>query len=267
MRQFSPIHYGLKSLASIKIVWLLGITYIYISLYSLLLLTRKGEWSDYGFFDLLANVSGITGSTNGNMFIITGIPMTYILIVLLIERNEHTIYTLKFKSRFQIWHSQVITAFSISLSMTVIIIALSSLISAHLVGTQNTWLLESGTISKIINNHEKFQSILGNITSMRIIVWIFITKFLGFWFITMLVLLLKQLIRSNAVIVILLIALAGLDMTHLIPYPVFTGAASLSLLDWLHPINLVYRCLYLVIISLILYGIGGLLYERKDFLS
>lgn len=267
MRQFSPIRYGLKSLTSIKIVWLLSITYIYISLYSLLLLTRKGEWSDFGFFDLLANISGITGSTNINMFIITGIPITFILIILLIERNERTIYTLKFKSRFQIWHTQVITAIWISLSMTVIIIALSSLISAYLVGIQNTWLSESGTIGKMVKDHEKFQSILENITSTRIIFWIFITKFLGFLFITMFVLLFKQLIRSNTVIVIILIALAGVDMTHLFPFPIFIGAASLTLIDWLHPSNLVYRCLYLMIVSLILYGIGGMLFERKDFLS
>lgn len=85
--------------------------------------------------------------------------------------------------------------------------------------------------------------------------------------IAFLTLFLNQFIKSGAVIMMILIVLAGLDQTGLLSVPVFTWTATLSLKNWLDPMVTIYRVIYLVIISIVLYGVTGSLYKRKDFLS
>jgi hypothetical protein len=236
-------------------------------LLGLSLLAREGQWSHRGVYDLVANVSGITGSTNQNMFIFVGIPLIVTILTQLIEKNEQALYVMKFKSRFGTWHSQVVSAICLSLVLTCLIVGISIVIGGSLVGIRNTWLDSEGTISKVLQNKEGFSSILVHLSTLKIITTVFVSKFLGFLLISLFTLFLKYFIKSGALIMIIMIAIAGVDLTGILPVPIFTGAASLSLLNWLNPMTTLFHCIYLLIAAAVFYGITGMLYERKDFLS
>ncbi|GAE48050.1 hypothetical protein [Mesobacillus boroniphilus] len=76
--------------------------------------------------------------------------------------------------------------------LAILILGISFLIGGMLVGWDNTWLSSKGTISILLDDEEKFQSIRENLSSTRIILTIFITKLLGFLMISMAVLFLKD---------------------------------------------------------------------------
>ncbi|PLR78601.1 hypothetical protein CU633_05070 [Bacillus sp. V3-13] len=267
MKPFNVFRTSIRELFSDKKIWLLASIYCLFTLFCLMLIARRGAWSDRGIFDLIADVWGNLGSTNHQMFIIVAIPVIVTLLTQLIEKNERALNVITFGSRFRTWHAHVISAICLSFILTFIIVAISFLVGGLLVGTTNTWLIPSGTISELLNNKEHFLSIVSNIATYNIVFTIFITKFLGFLMISFCVLFLKQFIRNAALIMIILIGLAGLDQTGVLPVQLFTWNATLSIHNWLEPTITFYRCIYLFVISLVLYGITGWLYERKDFLS
>lgn len=267
MKPSKLLRVSLSSLFSFKGLWLFFLIYSFVTTYCLLIIARKGSWSHRGIFDLISYVDGIHGSTNQLMFIIVAIPFITTLMTQLVGRNEKSLHALKYGSRFRTWHANVIAAISLSFILTCLILAISFLGGALLVGTTNTWLSGDGTISQLLNNKTQFQSIVPHLATYKMVLTIFITKFLGFLLIAFLTLFLKYFIKSGALIMTIFIALAGIDLYGILPVPIFTRTASLALPDWLHPMTILYHCTYLAVASFVLYGVTGLLYERKDFLS
>lgn len=267
MKPSKIIKLGLKGLLFEKKVWQIGVVYSVIILICLLMIAQKGQWSNRGIFDLIADIQGINGSTNQNMFMLVAIPFIVTVLTQLVDRNEQSLHVIKIGTRFHAWHVNVISAISLSLLLTLFILIISFLGGAWLVGTTNTWLSPSGTISKTLQNKGLFQSVIPHISTYKIVLTLFITKFLGFLTISFLTLFFKQFIRRGALIIMILIALAGVDIFVTLPFPIFTAAASLLLQNWLTPMITVYHCIYLAVASMVLYGVTGLLYERKDFLS
>lgn len=250
-----------------KKIWLMGSTYCLIAITCLLIITRQGARLHRGIFDLMADLHGLMGSTNQLMFIVVGIPFIVTLVSHFFERNERGMSVVKLGSRFRTWHVHVISAICLSFILTCLILVISFLIGGCLVGLENTWLSRTGTVSKILHNKGDFQSVLTHLSTYKIILTLFITKLLGFMMISFLTLFFKQFIKSSALIMIIFIALAGIDQLSSLPIPFFTRMASLTIKNWLDPMITIYHSLYFFIVSLILYGLTGFLYERKDFLS
>jgi hypothetical protein len=258
------------------------ITYLYslikpvggwMSLYSLLIIICLLSIAHYeygstqiGIFDLIASIRGAEGSTNHFMFMFLGIPVIVTVLTHAIRNIENSRFLLHMKSRFQIYHTQVFLAFGISLFLTVFLLILSFLIGNVLVGMENTWLSPSGTIMELIQEPKKFQSIIDNLASERIVFLLFLTKFLGFLMISFCTLFLYQFTKSSPLIMIILLILSAIDHIGIFPIPIFTWNAILSINDWLEPITTVYHSVLLIVISLCFYGITGWLYERKDFI-
>lgn len=245
----------------------MGCLYCLLVLTFLLEIAKGAPGKDLGIFDLLANLHGLEGSTNLLMFILVGIPLIVILNVQFIERIEKGRFVLKSGNRFRLWHAQVISAVCISFLMTCIVLAISLLIGGMFVGWQNTWLSSSGTISKMLHNQAHFQAIVPHLATYKVISTLFVTKFLGFMMIAFFTLFLKRWIKNNALIMIVMIALTGIDRLGSLPVPFFTLTATLYIRDWISPMLTVYHCIYLFIVSLVLYGVTGVMYERKDFVS
>ncbi|MDC3414317.1 hypothetical protein NC797_14895 [Aquibacillus sp. 3ASR75-11] len=266
MKPYKIIRISIKELFTFKKIWLAIIVYCFVVLPSLMLIARNGAWSDRGIFDLIADVGGALGSTNHHMFYIVAIPIIVTIITQLIEKHEGALYVITFGSRFRAWHSHVTSVVCLSFILTFLILTISFLVGGLFVGMDNTWVHPSGTIGKLLNDREEFQSLVANVTTYKIVFSLFITKFLGFLMISFFALFLKQFIKSGALIMIILIGLAGLDQTGAF-IPIFTWRATLSINNWLDPIVTIYNSIYLLIVSLVLYAITGWLYERKDFLS
>lgn len=220
-----------------------------------------------GIYDLIADLSGLNGSTNWMMFLLVGIPVTVSCVTLLTDRIEKASWVVTYGSRFHTWHVLVLSAILFSFIFTCFILAISFFMGSLLVGTENTWLEQEGTVSKWLRNPERFQSVGPHLATYKIVVTLFVTKFLGIQMIAFCTLFFKQFIKSGAVILIICIALLGIDYLGIFPFPIFVHAASLSLVNWVNPMITVYRCFYLLVISFLLYGITGFLYDRKDFLS
>jgi hypothetical protein len=267
MKRFNILRVSIAGLISLRKVWFWVGVYCLFALWFLLVVARKGEWSDRGIFDLIADVGGWQGGTNHHMFLLVAIPVIVTILTRLVEKLESAFYVLRFHSRFRIWQIQAVSAICLSFFLVILILGISFLIGGMLVGWDNTWLSSKGTISILLDDEEKFQSIRENLSSTRIILTIFITKLLGFLMISMAVLFLKIFIKNSAFIMIILIALVGLDYTGVLHIPIFTMMATLSIQNWIDPLLTLYRSVYLLVLSLIFYAVAGWLYERRDYLS
>ncbi|MFD2752173.1 hypothetical protein ACFSUM_17430 [Virgibacillus siamensis] len=267
MKRFSIIRISCLGLMSIKRVWIIGLLYCFAVLCCLLLISKQGAWSKWGIFDLVADIGGLLGSTNLNMFLIAAIPFLVIVLTRFVDESERSGFLLALTSRFHIWHVQVASAMMISFMFTLFVLAISFIGGGLLIGFENTWIQESGSIGQVIGENGDFKKIVGNLDANRIMAVLFITKFLGFLLISFLVLFLKQIIKNGALIMIILVILAGIDYAALLPVKIFVGTAVLTLKDWVNPSITLFHCSYLLIVSLVLYGITGLIFQRKDFHS
>ncbi|MFC0190067.1 hypothetical protein ACFFJY_17360 [Fictibacillus aquaticus] len=267
MKPFKAVHLGIRGLLSFHRTWLLIVLYCIGIQTGLSFIAREGQWSNNGIYDLMANFSGINGSTNQNMFIAIAIPVIVTLISQLTDKHEKALYVLKLGSRSRTWSSLAASAICLSLILTLMILGFSYLVGILLRGPENTWLHSTGSISKVLNNKEAFQSITPHITTFNILSALFVTKFFGFLLISFLTLFLKFFLKSSAIIIILLVTLAGIDLCNVLPFPIFTRAASLALHNWINPMSIVFQSLYLLAVSFVLLVIIRQLYKRKDFLS
>ncbi|WP_175631829.1 hypothetical protein [Virgibacillus siamensis] len=201
------------------------------------------------------------------MFLIVAIPFIVIVLTRFVDESERSGFILALTSRFHIWHVQVVSAIMTSLMLTLFVLVVSFTGGGMLIGFENTWLQESGSIGQVVNDSEHFLMIVDNVETNRVVAVLFITKFLGFLMISFLVLFLKQFVKNGALIMIILVILAGIDYAALLPMRIFVGTAILTLRDWVEPSTTLFHCSYLLILSLVLYGVTGLIYQRKDFLS
>lgn len=266
MKPYKVINVALRDLFLFKKIWLFGCLYSLVIIYGLLQIanTRKGF---IGIYDLVADVSGLHGSTNQNMFMILGIPLILTFITLLTNRVEKSHFAILTGTRFRLWHVLAVSSIFLSFVLTCLVILISLFFGAAITGTQNTWISPQGTIAHFIHNQKHFGMIVSNVSTIKVLLTIFITKFLGFTMISFLALFLKHFIKQTALVLIILIGLAGLDLYGIDMIPVFTRIASLNLQDWINPWITIYHCVYMFIVCLVLYGVTGLLYERKEFLS
>ena len=270
MKQSNVIRIGLSSLFSLKKTWVYGSIYCLFILSGLMLIARQYIFTGIrvGIFDLIANSKAAPeGSTNHLMFIFVAIPVMVTMMTQVMQRNEQGSIVTKIGSRFRTFHSEVVSAVILAFCLTLLILAISFLVCGLFVGYENTWLTNKGAIFHSVGDKEHFQAIVANLATYKIVWTLLITKFIGCMMIAFFTIFLYQFIKSGAFIMIVLIALAGLDQTGLLPFPIFTWNATLSLENWLDPMVTVYRAIYLIIASIVLYGVTGLLYERKDFLS
>lgn len=267
MKPSKVINTRILNLFSLKKVWLFIFVYSLIIITCFLVIAREGSWSPMGLYDIIANLDGIHGSTNQNMFLILAIPVIVTTITILVDKNEKSLLVIKYSSRFKVWHANVVSGIGFSFLFTCIILIISFLIGGLMVGFSNTWLSSSGTVSKAIHNKIHFQYILSNLATSKIIITLFLTKFFGCLMIVFLTLFLKQFIKKGVLIGIILIVLSviDLDLNELQYFHFFTMTASLSLPNWINPMLTVYHCVYQLILCLVLYGITGLLYKKKDF--
>ncbi|MEK5390623.1 hypothetical protein NSQ59_09690 [Margalitia sp. FSL K6-0131] len=249
-----------------KKAWLIAAVYCLLILTILTIIANEGP-SKKGIFDLIADIGGTKGSTNHLMIYTVAIPVIVTFFNQVTEKFESPLYVTTFGSRFRTWHAHVICAFLLSFILTCLIMLISFLIGGTLVGMNNTWLNYSGSIAQLLHNKETFQSIVPNVSVEHIIISLLVTKFLGFLMICFSVLFLKQLTNNSAIIMIILIGLAALDQTGVFRTPFYTLTTTLSIRNWLDPMITIYHCIYLFVITLLLYGTAGMLYERKDFLS
>lgn len=265
MKRSNIIKFGITGLFSLRNVWLYGGLYSLMVIYCLVFIA-KGIYHQ-GTYDLISDISGSFGGANHHMFLFVAIPFIVTMMNQLLDKDERGVIVLKLGSRFRTWHSHVAAAIFLALLFTCLILIVSFISTGLLIGLQNTWLSDKGTISKTLHNKAHFQAIIGHLATWKIVLTLFYTKFLGCLMIAFLTLFLKRWIKNGAVIVILLIAIAGLDQSGLLPFPVFTWAAVLEFRNWINPMITLYHSLYMFIVCLVLYGVTGMLYERKDFLK
>lgn len=257
-----------KPFALIKNILLIACVYSSIILIGLLNNAKFGDGSStIGIFDLIASLDGALGSTNHYMYMFLAIPIITIIFNQLIERNERSNYIISHRTRFRVFHAQVFVALMFSLILTLFTLIISFLIGSVIVGLVNTWVSDSGTISKTLSDSERFLTIIGNVTTGKILMTLFATKFLGFYMISSFVLFLRQFTKSTPVILIILLLLASIDHSGTVSISIFTWNGTLTIHNWIEPMITVYHSGYMIIVSLILYGITGWLYERKDFYS
>jgi len=267
MKRFNSIPIVIRQLYLIKKTWLLTIIYASIVLFALLLISKPIDESiKIGIFDLLADIGEATGSTNHFMLMFVAIPVTVTILTALIKNIESAKIVLSLGSRFQIYHALVISALAFSLIFTIFIFLFSFLCGGLLVGFENTWLMPEGKISSILRDSDKFQAIIPNLETYKVVLTLVITKFLSFIMLSFCILFLYQLVKNSSLVMIILLVLAGIDQTGVFRFPIFTRFGTVHIYNWIDPMTTVYHSIFLIALSLFLYVVTGWLYERKDFI-
>lgn len=267
MKQFNFIPIVTRQLYLIKKTWLIATIYASIVLFALLLISKPIDESiKSGTFDLLADIGGVNGSTNHFMLMFVAIPVTVTILTALIKNIESAKIALSLGSRFRIYHALVFSALGFSLIFTIFIFLFSFLCGSLFVGFENAWLMPEGRISNLLRDSDKFQAIIPNLETYKVVLTLVITKFLSFIMLSFCVLFLYQLVKKSSVIMIILLILAGIDQTGVLGFPIFTWFGTLNIYNWLAPMTTVYHSVFLIALSLILYVVTGWLYERKDFI-
>ncbi|QTM98935.1 hypothetical protein ERJ70_06235 [Sediminibacillus dalangtanensis] len=258
----------------------LGSRWFYVLIYFLLIIlgltfsvfynsvsSEEGLMEKVGVLDLVVFLDKTSGTTNHSMLTFLAIPLIVSIVHLLVQYQERSNVILKIGSRFTLWQTHAAFAFIVSFVLTVCLLIVSYVLSGLIVGFDNTWITKDSILYELLGDKQLFPSVVPYVSTGRVLTIVFVTKFLSFLLIFFLALFLKRFIKNIAIIFIILLAMSGLDRTGMVPFEFFTFFASLSLEDWLHPVHIYYKCFYLFVLSLFLYGITGLLYEKKDFLQ
>ncbi|WP_026771587.1 hypothetical protein [Sediminibacillus sp. JSM 1682029] len=228
---------------------------------------EEGLMEKAGVMDLVVFLNQTSGTTNHSMLTFLAIPLIVSIVHLLVQYQERSNVVLKIGSRFTLWQTHAVFAVIVSFVLTVCLLIVSYVLSGLIVGFDNTWITKDSILYELLGDKQLFSSVVPYVSTGRVLTVVFVTKFLSFLLIFFLALFLKRFIKNIAIIFIVLIAMSGLDRTGMVPFEFFTFFASLSLEDWLHPVHIYYKCFYLFVLSLFLYGITGVVYEKKDFLQ
>jgi hypothetical protein len=263
---FAPIQYAFSSLGKTYIYWAIYITFI---VYGLMIISYDPTWKLFGIYDYIANLTNnLVGSTNGMMFIIIGIPFLVTVLHTLSNFLEQNSVVLKLNSRFRIWQMHAFSAMLISLLLSCFLLIISLLIGWGLSGSfENTWKNIEGVLYQLLPEKELYSQTLPNIETAKILFIIFITKFLAFLQVSFLFLLIKIWLKNSAFIMIILIGLAIINLVLCPNLYIFVHPGTLTLWDWVYPSLVIRKCIFLSISTIILYGLTGLLYEKKDFIK
>lgn len=265
MRLYNMVSISMKNIYAMKGLILIGGIYAIIIIYNLEVVAKTTVPVQKGIFDVIAPLNSPTGGVNQYMFMFIAIPFLVTVLTQIMERNEQSLYVVKYNSRFYVWHVHVVTALLLSLFFTLFVLGSSYLIGTFLVSSENTWIYTSGWLSESIDNPELFQMVIPHVSSSKILTTLFVNVFLGALLISLSTLFLKQWIKSGAIIFVIIFSLAALDRTNLFLFPFFTKSISLNIENWIQPMTTVYHCGYVILISLVMYSVTGWLYERKDF--
>lgn len=217
--------------------------------------------------DLISDFGGATGTSNMAMFVFALTPLFAFIIMKAIDNNEMTIKVIKNKAKVSVWNENVILLLILSLILSAIIIFIGYLFSGIVLGSyENKWTSDAGTFYKMLKDKENFLLYSKHLTTIKVLILLFVTKFLGLYAIGLLVALLKAKYNSNSAILIFVTIFAIID-GYYSRIPLIYQKTVISMENWKRVSSIFVNQTYLLALCILIYFLGRQVYQKKDFIN
>ncbi|MGW5983714.1 hypothetical protein ACWFOP_25600 [Bacillus mycoides] len=223
------------------------------------------ETSDLSILDLISNLNGKTGTANMSMLVFTLIPLFAFVILSLIDNEEIAIKILKRKSRAEIWNKHVVSILYLSLFLTIIIIFLGYIFSGLTLGRfENDWTSTQGIFYKSLEDKNNFHMYINNLSTIKVLSIVFITKFIGLFVIGLMISTFKAIFNKNSIVFIVITMFGYLDGFYF-ENSMLLRKIALNIENWKSLNSVIANQFYLLTLIMVFYFLGRELYNRKDF--
>lgn len=212
-------------------------------------------------------VSGLTGGGTANtpMLIFVVIPLFTFMIARYIDGEEVPVRMIKNVTRKRLWNKHVLFIVNLSLVISFIIVCVGYLLSGIMIGHfSNEWTNKSGAFYYLLKDKENFEIYARNLTTLRVMLILFLVKFVSLVTLGTLIALLKTIIHNNVLIYLMIIMYSLVEgyypnFSFIITKMVLTGE------NWKNISGIFENQFYLLLFFIFFYFVGKVIYRKKDF--
>ncbi|MDF2504703.1 hypothetical protein [Clostridium sp.] len=217
-------------------------------------------------FDMLCDVYKGSGIVGYSRYIFPIIPLFVFVLISIIDINNKTVWLARYKSRKNIWNRQVVYTIYLSFIYSILIILGGYLASGVLIGSfNNKWITKDGFVYKLLGEPSNWSIISSYFTSYKILFFIFTSNFLGLCTIGLLICVAKTFLKNQYVCILLIISLFVSVLFD--KFSIVLKQMTINLENWINPITIIKNDVYLILLILMLYVIGGWITDKRDIVD
>lgn len=217
-------------------------------------------------FDMLCDVYKGMGIVGISRYIFPIIPLFVFMLISIIDFDNKTLWLIRQDSRKSIWNRQVLYTVKLSLIYSIAIIFGGYLASGILIGSfDNKWTNSDGFVYKLLGEPSSWSDISSKFDSYKILFFIFTSNFFGLCAIGLLICTGKMFLKNQYVCMLLIISLfisALFDNLSIV-----LKQMTINLENWMNPITIIENDVYLILLILMLYVIGGWITDKRDIMD
>ncbi|HDX9578512.1 TPA: hypothetical protein ROX88_002049 [Bacillus pseudomycoides] len=212
-------------------------------------------------------VSGLTGggTANAPMLVYVVIPLFTFMIVRYIDGEEVPVRVIKHVTRKRLWDKHVLFIVYLSLVISFIVVCVGYLLSGIMIEDfSNEWTNKSGAFYYFLKDKENFEIYAQNLTTLRVMLILFLVKFFSLVTLGTLIALLKAIIHNNVLIYMMIIMYSLVEgyfpnFSFIITRMAVTGE------NWKNISSIFENQFYLLLSFVFFYFVGKVIYRKKDF--
>ena len=215
--------------------------------------------------DMLCDVYKNLGMLGNTSYMIIIFIYSLLLINILDYENKE-LRLIKRKSRKEIINRQFFYVVLISFIFIFTLVVFGYVISIIFTGSlNNTWTSTQGTINKLLSSSYNWGEISQNFSTYKVLLYIFISGFLGLTATGMLICILKMFMKNPYIIAIVIVQMYAAVLFNNASF--IFKQMHVYLPNLVYPVSILKNQGYLLVLILLLYELGSYIIEKKDFLD
>lgn len=243
------------------------ISLIFILIYTIAICYAIGFGENKAIISIISTLDGNGGIAGTSSVMYLFIPILTIMINSHILKSEKDIYLIKFKNRKNIFKKYILFVVAISLILSIIVVIYGYSIGYIYAGDiHNMWPKNNYIYKEPMYADIDVYKMLNSIPVYMIILKTILIKFLSFFSICTLIIIMKSFINNVGILLLTIISIPFIDMNYLNGI-LFMSRQALTVESWINPISFSLQVLYLIFQSIVLYSIGKSIYLDRDFIK
>lgn len=249
-----------------SVIFIIFVAWVLLTYKSVALLHGIPNGVKYSAFDILADISGTAGITGVLSLNFVIIPSYAIILINLIDFRNKPMFLIRSKNRDTVWKMQAIFIVIFSLLFSIMIILGGYLLSGLITGTfSNNWKMTNSYAFSLIGNSQEWGQISNNFVTSKMLIYTFISNFLGLCASGFLICTLKTILKNIYTYLILVIILFWDGIIG--KFSILLKQMVINLNNWVDPRTIIFNDLYLLVFILLCYVLGKEFMSRKDFIT
>jgi len=217
-------------------------------------------------FDMLCDVNKGLGIIGVSRYIFPIIPTFIIILIIIIDFDKNYQFLLRYNSRKNIWKKQFMSVIITTLTYSILTVLGGYLISGILLGSfYNKWINSEGMIYKLLAYPNNWSEISSKFITYKILLFVFISNFLGLCVIGELVCIGKIFFKNQYIFLLAIISLFASRLFG--KFSIILNQMTNNLSNFIFPITIIKNYIYLSILILIFYILGNYVVEKYDIID